>query len=79
MTEQEYMKLRCAGPYPENTGVKTYEDKGSGVPSQYIYLCSGSQCAAWEWDKSPQYCAELNRNGDYKFEPEGHCTIGRGV
>lgn len=47
MKEDEMKQLRCCGPQPYNTGILMPKSQ-SGIT--VIYLCSGSQCAGWEWE-----------------------------
>ena len=45
MKEEDYKKLRCCGPDPENTGIKKVY--GYCSEEKIKYFCSGSECAAW--------------------------------
>ena len=53
LTEKEASDKLCCGPCPENTG----DAIETGVPGRWLYVCSGSRCAAWVW-----YIGETNRD-----------------
>ena len=70
MTEEDYKKLRCSGPYPENTGTAV------NVGNCLWYLCSGSLCAAWVWEiKWYEFKPGDDVHQPEYSETEGHCGL----